>query len=170
MLTSSHNEECRGKFSSTIITFKILRQCYYWPGMFKDAYKWVANCDKCKMFTRKPQLVALPLRPVVIEDPLHHWSLDFIGPINPPSSQGHSYILTATNYFSKWVEEKPMKKTSSEVVCEFLKEYILIGFGVPIKIIMDNASYFSSSKMVEFFYDNGIQVDHSSNYFPQGNG
>lgn len=134
--------------------------------MFKDAYKWVSNCEKCKMFTCKPQLDELPLRPVVIEAPFHQWGLDFIGPINPPSNQGHSYILTTTDYFNKWVEAKPMKKTSSEVVCEFFKEHILVRFRVLVKLIMDNASYFSCSKIVEFCYDNGIQVGHSSDYFP----
>ena len=84
--------------------------------------------------------------------------------------EGHSYILTTADYFSKWVEAKPMKKTSSKVVCEFRKEHILVKFGVPMKLIMDNASYFSSLEMFEFCYDNGIQVGHSSNYFPQGNG
>ena len=89
--------------------------------MFKDAYQWVSNCEKCRMFTGKAQLAALPLRLVVIEAPFHQWGLDFIGLINPPSSQGHSYILTTTYYFSKWVEVVPMKKTASEVVCDFLK-------------------------------------------------
>ena len=54
--------------------------------MFKDAYKWVANCDKCNIFTGKPQLAALLPRLVVIEAPFHQWGLEFIGPINPPSS------------------------------------------------------------------------------------
>ena len=54
LLRSFHDEACGGNFSSTNTAFKILRQCYYWPGMFKDAYKWVANCDKCKMFAGKP--------------------------------------------------------------------------------------------------------------------
>lgn len=43
LLTSFHNEACGGHFSSTVTAFKILRYCYYWPDMFKDAYKWVTN-------------------------------------------------------------------------------------------------------------------------------
>lgn len=105
----------------------------------------MANCEKFKLFTGKLQLFSLPLRLVVIEAPFHQWGLDFVGPINPPSSQGCSYILIATNYFNKWVEAKSMKKTSSQVVCEFIKEHIQVGFGVPMKLVMDNASYFSSS-------------------------
>ena len=75
-----------------------MRQCYYWPSMFKDAYKWVANCDKCKMFTSKPQLGTLPLRLVLTKGPFQQWSLDFIGTINPPSSQGHLFILTSIEF------------------------------------------------------------------------
>ena len=64
------------------------------------------------MFTSKPFLVALPLRPIIIKDPFHQCGLDFIGPINPHSSQGNSNKLTTIDYFSKWVEAKSMKKIS----------------------------------------------------------
>lgn len=99
--------------------------------MFRDAYKWVANCEKCKLFFGKPKLAALPLRPVVIEDTFKQWVLDFIGPLTPPSSIGHTHILIATVYFTKWVEAFPIKKTTTEIVCNFLKENILVHFGVP---------------------------------------
>ena len=38
LLKAFHDEACGGHFSSSITAFKILRQCYYWLGMFKDAY------------------------------------------------------------------------------------------------------------------------------------
>lgn len=71
LLSSFHAEACGGHFSSTITTFKILRKCYYWLGMFMDVYKWIANCEKFIMFTSKPQLATLPLRLVMIEAPFH---------------------------------------------------------------------------------------------------
>ena len=80
--------------------------------MFKDAYEWVAKCEKCKMFTGCPQLASLSLRVVIIEGPFQKWDLDFIGLITPTSSAGHQYIITATNYFTKWVEAKATKKTT----------------------------------------------------------
>ena len=122
------------------------------------------------MFSRHPQLAALPLRPVIIEGPFQQWGLDFIGPITPTSSVGHQYIITATDYFTKWVEAKATKKTTSDVVSEFIKENILVRFGVPIKLVMDNASYFSSIEITDFFFEYRITVGHSSDYFPQGNG
>lgn len=46
--------------------------------------------------------VAMPLNTILIEEPFMQRGLDVIGPLNSKSSQGHSYILTATNYFTKW--------------------------------------------------------------------
>lgn len=151
-------------------TYEILRQCYYWLGMFKDNYKWIAQCEKCKMFIGKPQLATFPLRPIVIEGPFQQWGIDFIGPINPSSSARHSYIITAIDYFTKCVEAKPTKKSTSQVVSEFIKESILVRFGVPLKLVMDNATYFSSVEIVELYYDYTIHLSYSSYYFPQENG
>lgn len=80
--------------------------------MFKSIYKWVSNCEKCKLFIGKPQLATLPLKLVIIEEPFQQWGLDFIGPINPNSSVGHTHFLIATDYFTKWVEVVPMKSTT----------------------------------------------------------
>ncbi|XP_057863758.2 uncharacterized protein LOC131071814 [Cryptomeria japonica] len=139
-------------------------------GMFKDAYAWVARCEKSRLFIGKPQLAALPLRPVVIEEPFKQWGLDFIGPLNPISNAGHTHILIAIDYFTKWVEAIPVKKTTSEIVCTFLKDNMLVRFGVPQKIVTDNASNFSSSELSLFCYDHEISLAHASDYYPQGNG
>lgn len=170
MLKTFHNEACIRHFSSLVMAFKILCQCYYWPNMFKDAYSWVSKCEKCKIFMCRPQLDTLPLRIVFIKGPFQQWDLDFIGPINPTSSVGHRYVITATDYFTKWVEEKETKKTTFEVVCEFIKENILVKFGVPTKLVMDKAMHFSSFESIKFCFEYGIIVSHSSKYFPQGNG
>lgn len=54
LLKTFHDEAYGGHFSSTVTTYKILRNCYYWSGMFRDAYAWVARCENCKLFTSKP--------------------------------------------------------------------------------------------------------------------
>ena len=69
LLKTFHDGACGGHFSSIVIAFKILRSGYYWPSMFKFAYKWVRDCEKFKLFTSKPQLFSLPLKPMIIEEP-----------------------------------------------------------------------------------------------------
>lgn len=170
LLESFHDKACGGHFSAPVTAHKILRAKYYWPTLFQDAFPWVRKCVHCQQFVGKPKLAALPLKPVIVEEPFRQWGIDFIGVINPPSSAGHSYVLIATDYFTKWVEAIPVKNATFEIVCRFLKENIISRFGVPFKIVTDNAATFSSSEISQFCLEYNILLTHSSDYYPQGNG
>jgi hypothetical protein len=98
------------------------------------------------------------------------WGLDFIGEINMPSSMQHKWILMATDYFMKWIEVVPTKKSTDAVIIQFLVMNILSRFGCPVKIIIDNAAAFKSKRMEKFFQDYNITLGHSTTYYPQGNG
>jgi transposase InsO family protein len=93
-----------------------------------------------------------------------------IGPINPKSSKGHSYIVIATDYFTKWQEATALRNANSDQLIHFLKENILSRFGVQEKFITDNGSIFIGSEFTRFYAEYGIVMGQSSNYYPQGNG
>lgn len=51
--------------------------------------------------------VAAPeLHPVPVVSPWYHIGIDFVGPL-PPSTQGSRYILTVSDYFTKFVQAFP---------------------------------------------------------------
>lgn len=83
---------------------KILIIGFYWPTLFPNVYKEVSTCHECHIFDGKRKLLPLPLKPILVEAPFQQWGLDFIGDINPASSSQQKWILTATYYFTKWVE------------------------------------------------------------------
>eukprot|EP00253_Pinus_taeda_P009284 PITA_09284 len=112
----------------------------------------------------------LEIPTINIEQPFEQWELDIIGEINPPSSKQHKYILTATDYFTKWVEEIPLKTANSEAIIEFIDEFIITRFGVQTALVFDNASYFSGNSMFDFAIKRGFKLKYSANYYPQGNG
>lgn len=170
LFSALHDQACGGYFSSAVTSHKILHVGYNWPTLFRDAKKWVGKCEAYQKFVGRPKLAALPLKQVVIDEPFQQWGLDFIGTLNPSSSARNTHVLTTTYYFTKWVESIPVKSTSSKVVCNFIKENILIRFGIPRKIVTDNASKFSSAEMIDLFYGYRISLAHSSDYYPQGNG
>ncbi|XP_057834936.1 uncharacterized protein LOC131045367 [Cryptomeria japonica] len=155
--------------SAPVTSHKILRVGYYCHTLFQDTYDWVGKCDLCQQFVGKSKLTAFPLNLVIIEEPFQQWGVDFIGPINPPSNAGHHYVLTAMDYFTKWVEAVFVKHTTSETVCDFIKENIVSRFGVPNKIVAVNATYFSSYEITQFFFEYHITLAHSSDYYPQCN-
>jgi transposase InsO family protein len=112
----------------------------------------------------------LPLKPISVDAPFQQWGLDFIGEINPTSSGQHRWILTATDYFTKWVEAIPTRQAIDAVIIEFLLNNIMSRFGCPRKIVIDNAKDFTSSKLVKLCSDYNIIMSHSTTYYPQGNG
>lgn len=46
----------------------------------------------------------------------------------------------------------------------------MVRFGVPLKLVTKNATKISSSKVVIFYYEHQISLEHSSSYCSQGNG
>ena len=114
--------------------------------------------------------MSLPLKSIAVNAPFQQWGLDFIGEINPSSSGQHKWILTATDFFTKWVEAIPIRNATDKVIKDFIQENILSRFGCPKMLLTDNAQAFKSKAMVTFCEKNGIVLKHSTPYYPQGNG
>jgi hypothetical protein len=91
----------------------------------------------------------LPLVPVKVEAHFQQWGLDFIEEIHPYSSSQQIWILTATDYSTKWVEYIPTRNATYLVVINFLEENILARFGCSRKIVIDNAQAFKSIAMIK---------------------
>ena len=47
------------------------------------------------------------------------WDLDFIGPVNPPGTNNR-YIITTTNYITKWVEARALKDNTAKSTAKFI--------------------------------------------------
>ena len=159
-----HEGECGDHLYWKTTAKKILRASFYWPTLFPDIHKLVVPCHKCQIFEGKRKLLPLPLHPISIETPCQQWGLDFIGEIHPASSTQHKWILTATDYFTKWIEDIPSRTTTGFIIIKFIETNILSRFGCPRKIITDNAIAFKSKRMVEFCYKYHITRGNSTAY------
>jgi hypothetical protein len=121
VISEFHKGVCGGHHAWRVIAYKILRVGYYWPKLFSDFNSKVITCNPCQFFAGKHKLSALPLVLVKTEAPFQQWGLDFIGEINPHSSAQHKWILTATDYFTKWVEAIPTRRETDSGVIDFLE-------------------------------------------------
>ena len=121
---------------------------------------------KCQIFqvnTCKERRPAFPLYPVMVENTFEQWGLDVVNEINPNSLKLHKYILTTTNYFTRWTKVIPLKNVNDNEVIQFLQWNIITRFGVPNSLVFDNAKYFSSLKIVEFALKHNIIMIYSTN-------
>ncbi|XP_020266913.1 protein NYNRIN-like [Asparagus officinalis] len=96
--------------------------------------------------------------------------MDIVGPIHPPSSKGHSYILAATDYFSKWAEAIPLKETRGVDVVNFVRTHLIYRFGIPARIISDNGTPFKNQDMQRLCAKFHIKHYFSSAYNAAANG
>jgi len=81
------------------------------------------------------------LHPIAVKSPWHHLGMDFIGPISPTSRAGNRYILTISDYFTKfaWAKALPTKEATGVVsalkevrrvlhTISYLAKYVSISF------------------------------------------
>lgn len=96
--------------------------------------------------------------------------MDIIGPFSPPFSEGHYYILTATDYFSKWAETIVLRDIRHANIVHFILVHIIYRFRILEKSITDNGQPFVNNLVTKLLSKYSIKLDHSTHYYPQVNG
>ncbi|KAM1464688.1 hypothetical protein ACFX1R_045528 [Malus domestica] len=82
--------------------------------------------------------------------PFKEWAIDFIEQIYPASSKGYTFILMATDYFTKWLEASTVKTITSAAVKKFIETKILHRYRVLETIVTDRGPSFISKEVEEF--------------------
>jgi hypothetical protein len=59
-----------------------------------------------------------------------------------PPSNGHSHILVAVDYVTKWVEAIPTTRADVATSVKMIKDIIFLKFGVPRYLITDGRIHF----------------------------
>ncbi|XP_070704502.1 uncharacterized protein [Pempheris klunzingeri] len=74
-----------------------------------------------------------PENVIEVKEPWQWLGLDVRGPL-PQTLNGHKYILTVTDYYSKWVEAVPMQSCLPSDVAKHIVD-IIAHFGYPLRIL-----------------------------------
>jgi hypothetical protein len=95
--------------------------------------------------------------------------VDIIGKL-PKATGGFTHIITATDYYTKWVEAKALITVTAADVESFLWKHIFTRFGVPYAIVSDNGTQFVADAIKALYKRRGVQMKTASVSYPQGNG
>ena len=118
---------------------------------------------------RKLDIVTPEMHPVPVKSPWHHIGIDFIGPIAYKSPAGNSYILTTSDYCTKWVEAFATPDKSAVEVCSCLFK-LFMRMGIPKLVTSDQGSEFNNKLNAELMKKLNIKHILTTAYHPQANG
>ncbi|XP_070022013.1 uncharacterized protein [Nicotiana sylvestris] len=115
--------------------------------METDCIQYVRKCFHCQVHADMIKVSPKEINATSSRCPFDAWGIDVIGLIEPTTSNGHSFILVAIDYFTKWVEAASYKAVTNKVVTDFVKDRIVYRSRVPEPIISDNAANLNSDLM-----------------------
>jgi ribonuclease HI len=169
LMKEIHVGLCGSHIGSRPLLGKVFRQGFYWPKAASDAAELVQKCEGCQKCARdqkQPSSLTQLIQPTW---PLQRWGLDLLGPL-PPAQGNLKYVVVAVEYFSKWIEAKPLATITSVTVQKFFWQNIVCRFGVPKTITVDNGTQFHAEAFKEFYEQIGTKIHFASVRHPKSNG
>ena len=148
-----------------------IKDLYWWDGLKKDVVDYVSKCLTCQQVKAEHQKPSGKLQPLPI--PEWKWeriTMDFVVGL-PRSRDGYDSIWVIVDRLTKSAHFLPVKATYS--VTKLAKLYvknIVCLHGVPISIVSDRDSVFTSRFWQKLQEAMGTRLDFSTAFHPQTDG
>ncbi|GJY02083.1 putative reverse transcriptase domain-containing protein [Tanacetum coccineum] len=151
--------------------YQDLKKLYWWPNMKAIIAEYVGKCLTCSRVKAECQKPSGQL--VKPEIPMWKWdriTIDFITKLSK-TSNGHDTIWVIVDRLTKSAHFIPTRETDSMKTLTrlYIKE-IFSRHGVPISIISDCDSHFTSRFWQSLQSALGTQLDMSTTYHPETDG
>ncbi|XP_022018980.1 uncharacterized protein LOC110919007 [Helianthus annuus] len=152
----------------TIVT-KAMNAGFYWPRMYETASEEIKKCDNCQVHAPMTHRHKHPMIQFSTSWPFQKWAIDIIGPF-PEGAGGVKYVVVAIDYFTKWIEAKPLAKITGEQMRRFVLDNIICRYGVPKELVSDNSVQFAGRPFKPWCEQMHIQQVFTSVTHAQSNG
>ncbi|GKC08067.1 reverse transcriptase domain-containing protein [Tanacetum coccineum] len=131
-----HEGSCDLYAGPRSIIEKITTLGYYWPYMHKDSLEIIQSCDACQIHSLVSRLPKKDMTLGTAAWPFIQWGIDLVGPGKV------KFLIVVVDYFTKWVEAKPLSNVTRKHVERFVWEHIVCCFRIPQMIIFNNGKQF----------------------------
>ncbi len=115
----------------------------------------------------------MTVQPAAVVEPIpvpaclfSHIHVDLVGPL-PTSAAGHSYIFTAVDRSTRWLEAIPLQDMSAASCADALIGGWVSRFGVPTLITFDRGAQFTSAIWEALCSKLGVKHTTTAAYHPQ---
>ncbi|GKC13391.1 reverse transcriptase domain-containing protein [Tanacetum coccineum] len=148
-----------------------LKMLYWWPNMKADIATYVSKCLTCaKVKAEHQRPSGLLVQPDIPEWKWEKITMDFITKL-PKTAAGYDSIWVIVDRLTKSAHFLPMKETdSTEKLTRLYMKEIVARHGIPVSIISDRDSHFTSRVWQSLHKALGTQLNLSTAYHPQTDG
>nr|GEV07915.1 reverse transcriptase domain-containing protein [Tanacetum cinerariifolium] len=151
--------------------YQDLKKLYWWPNMKAIIDEYVGKCLTCSRVKTECQKPSdLLIQPEIPTWKQERIMMDFITKL-PKTSSGHDTIWVIVDRLTKSANFIPTRETDSmEALIRLYINEIVSRNGVPISIISDHDSHFTSKFWQSIQSALGTQLDMSTAYHPETDG
>ena len=151
--------------------YQDLKKIYWWPGMKRDVVTFVQKCLTCQQIKAEHQKPAGMLQP--LEVPQWKWdqiTMDFVSGL-PRTTTGYDAVWVIVDRLTKSAHFLPIRTTYSvDKLAElFIKEIVRL-HGVPLSIVSDRDTRFTSRFWQRLHDGMGSRLKFSTAFHPQTDG
>ncbi|GKV24228.1 hypothetical protein SLEP1_g33863 [Rubroshorea leprosula] len=136
---------------------------------YEAEYALREKYTKCQFFAHLTHQPAEELTNLVAPWPFAQWGLDLLGPFIKGVG-GITHLVVGVDYFTKWVEARPLSSLTSKKVEDFVFSSIICRYAIPNQIVADNGTQFNCSSFQDLCSSYGIKLQFTSVYHPESNG
>jgi len=137
--------------------------------MEADCKDFVKKCKPCQKHGNLIHQKQEQLHSILSTWPFAKWGMDILGPFSPGKGQV-KFLIVVIDYFTKWIEAKPLATITAQQVQQFVWKDIICRYGVPHTIITDNGRQFIDKELAKLYTGLGIKHVTNSMEHPQTNG
>ncbi|GJS87350.1 reverse transcriptase domain-containing protein [Tanacetum coccineum] len=148
-----------------------MKMLYWWPNMKADIATYVSKCLTCaKVKAEHQRPSGLLVQPDIPEWKWEKITMDFITKL-PKTAAGFDSIWVIVDRLTKSAHFLPMRETdSTEKLTRLYMKEIVARHGIPVSIISDRDSHFTSRVWQSLHKALGTQLNLSTAYHPQTDG
>jgi transposase InsO family protein len=129
----------------------------------------IKKCATCQFHSNQSHVPSAPMKSISNSWSFNKWGIDLIEPFVPSKGQV-KFLVMVVDYFTKWVEARPLAAITMARIINFVKRQILCRFGIPSAILSDNELQFCFQEFQQWCSSKRIKNQYATMAHPQSNG
>ncbi|CAC5369428.1 unnamed protein product [Mytilus coruscus] len=125
-----------------------LSRNYFWFEMKEDVNLWISRCNLCGANKPPAKHAKAPFGNMLVGEPLDRLATELIGPF-PVTPRGMKYILTVSDYFTKWVEVFAVPDQGAITCAQVILNEVICRYGCPLALHSDQGRTYESETSKE---------------------